>query len=426
MKLRSILRVAYQTKTLDGTWVESLRKDLLTLLKNLPRVKTYKDAHRLKEAFKTFKNRFNELFFEQFLNRDLKEMEGIPESDLRYIDKKLRGDAWTLASDLSLPIGFADTYYSEDARFAAFEKESPAWKAKVQRRAQAFWKSMKEVIEYFEGAYRKPIKVRVQEEEKVTLEGFKLVFKGFEAGNETHEESLTLLKEGLKLYRQRASRVAPLLLAKQLPIECEFKSTLDKGGEYHSAGYITLYTSSFASRGYKWVTHALAHEMGHHLFRNLSADTRDFWQKTISGDLGDLSVVEVLRKWPEGAWAFDMVKYLGDTDPVFALQVDAVSHDSAYGNPQTKEDFQKLLDSGVRTIRVPQHPVTGYGNKNPEEAFCEALALLVAYGPQAVHEKVRWWLEVALPGQVRLASTNAINGDFFSLGWNKSKWFMEE
>ena len=74
-----------------------------------------------------------------------------------------------------------------------------------------------------------------------------------------------------------------------------------------------------------------------------------------------------------------------------------------------KEDFQEALDSGVTTLSVPKTPITGYAGKNPEEAFCEAVGLLVAYGPRAVHEKIRHYLEIVIPGKVKLARENLVN-----------------
>jgi hypothetical protein len=91
---------------------------------------------------------------------------------------------------------------------------------------------------------------------------------------------------------------------------------------------------------------------------------------------------------------------LGEEDPILALQVETVGQGDKL---QRKEDFQDLLDRGQTTLKVPKTPITGYANKNPEEAFCEAVGLLVTYGPRAVHEKIRHWLDVVLPGQVKLA-----------------------
>lgn len=390
---------------LDLAWVEKLRKDFLALLKNLPRVKDYKTAHELREAFRVFRTNFDELFFEHFLNNDLKyNHPGISDSDAQWYDKKLRGPAWTFSSDLTVPISVADQYHSEDARFRYYEEEAPKWKARVQRKALVFWKEMKDFIEYYSRVHgTEGVPVQVPAVDKTEIEGFKLIMRSFKSGDEYNERELAVLKEGLKLYKRRAAAVAPILLRRQLPIVVEFKIMLDKGGEYDHAGFIKFYASSIISKGVPWVAHVLAHEMGHHLYRSyLSKEATDFWYATIKGDYGDLDLRELLDKWPGDAWVTDLPKIIGDTDPILALQVDAVAHEEDLVN---KEDFQKLYDKGQRTVRTPKHPITGYANKNPEEAFCETIGLLVAYGPATVHEKVRWWLNTAMPGDVKVAST---------------------
>lgn len=387
------------THKLDLAWVEGLRKDFLTLLKNLPKIKDYKTAHTVKQAFQIYRNRFDAVFFEAFLNKSLKEDPKLA-NHASYINDKLRSVAWEFSSDLRLPVGHQDEYYTEEARFVNFEREYPQWKVRVQRKAQVFWKAMKDVIEYLQRVHG-DLETDLPTVENATIEGFKLVMNGFKPDDEHNQQDLETLKAGLSLYRKRAGMVAPILLRKQLPVVCEFKSTLDKGGEYNSAGYINLYMSS-VSKGPSWVAHVMAHEMGHHIWKSyLAKEAQDFWYQTIKGDYGDLDLKELLDKWPEGAWSFDFTKYLGDSDPILALQVESIKDDHL----NTKEDFQKLYDRGERKIRVPKTPITGYADKNPEEAFCEAIGLLVAYGPRAVHEKVRWWLDTAMPGAVKVASS---------------------
>jgi hypothetical protein len=387
------------THKLDLAWVEGLRKDFLTLLKNLPKIKDYKTAHTVKQAFQIYRNRFDAVFFEAFLNKSLKEDPKLA-NHASYINDKLRSVAWEFSSDLRLPVGHQDEYYTEGARFVNFEREYPQWKVRVQRKAQVFWKAMKDVIEYLQRVHG-DLETDLPTVENATIEGFKLVMNGFKPDDEHNQQDLETLKAGLSLYRKRAGMVAPILLRKQLPVVCEFKSTLDKGGEYNSAGYINLYMSS-VSKGPSWVAHVMAHEMGHHIWKSyLAKEAQDFWYQTIKGDYGDLDLKELLDKWPEGAWSFDFTKYLGDSDPILALQVESIKDDHL----NTKEDFQKLYDRGERKIRVPKTPITGYADKNPEEAFCEAIGLLVAYGPRAVHEKVRWWLDTAMPGAVKVASS---------------------
>lgn len=391
---------------LDLAWIEKMRKDFLTLTKNLPRVKDYKTAMILKDAFRTYRTRFDEIFFKQFLNRDIKYNVGLTEGDARWFEKTLRNSGWNFSIELALPLQHADDYYSEEARFQAYEAAAPKWKSKVQRRAAAFWKDIKEFVEYYERNFKKPVEVSVPTVDNTTIDGFRLVMRSYNPSEGRDVEALEKFKEGLHLYRSRAAKVAPILLQQQRPIICEFEIALDKGGEYNRGTQtITFHMGSLSSKGPAWVAHALAHEMGHHLFSTyLSSEAQSFWHQTIRGDFGDLDLQEVIDKWPGDSWAFQLPEVLGKTEPILALQIDAFTHDPSYEKLQTKEDFQGLLDRGQRTVRVPQHPVTGYGNKNPEEAFCETIGLLVAYGPQAVHERVRWWLNTVLPGKFRTAS----------------------
>lgn len=401
------------TKRLDLSWVEGLRKDFLTLLKNLPRIKDYKDAHKVRSAIRVYRTNFDSLFFERFLNHDLKyESPSLSENDVKYIDRKLRKSGWDFSSELSgMPIGFTDDYHSEEQRFRDFERESPQWKTRMQRKAQIFWKDMKEILEWFQAAKQQPgFDVKIPAIENTVIEGFKIEIRGFDVEDPQHEKNLGMVREGMKRYRHRASVVAPILLRKQCPIELEFEAKLDKGGEY-SNGVVTFWTSSLGGeKGPDWVVHALAHEMGHHLWKTyLSKEAQDFWYATIRGDFGELNLAELLAKWPGDAWAFQFPKLMADTDPILALQVDSISQkDGNLRDLQSKEDFQRLFDSGERTIQVPKTPITGYANKNPEEAFCEALGLLVAYGSKALHERVRWWLRTVAPGAFKTAHRRSV------------------
>jgi hypothetical protein len=418
---RIVARYAAEIIRIDGPWVDKMRKDFLVLMKNIPRIKDYKDAHRVKEAMKVWNNRFSELFFERFLNKGLKYDRDIKEDVRGYIDHLLRKPAWDFHLEMTFPIGHADDYWSEEARFSQYEREVKKWSQRVRRKAQVFWKAVREAIHYYEDPENKirykgqneppTLQVEVPSSDRAVVEGFQLIMKGYDPSESSNRVELEMLKEGLKTYRANASKRLPILLQKQLPVVVEFEATLDKGGEYNRNGTITFYASSAYSKGPKWVSHAMAHEMGHHLWRAvLSGAAQEFWTTAIKGDYGDLDIQHLLDNWPGDAWAFQFSEKLGDTDPLLALQVEALSHDRAYGGRdglQTKEDFQKLLDEGQRTIRVPKTPISGYANKNPEEAFCEAIGLLVTYGPGAVHEKIRGWLDIILPGQVKLASSMA-------------------
>jgi len=56
-------------RTLDESWVEKLRKDFLTLTKNLSRVTDYDIGARVREGFKTYRVNFEQWVFKEFLNK---------------------------------------------------------------------------------------------------------------------------------------------------------------------------------------------------------------------------------------------------------------------------------------------------------------------------------------------------------------------
>lgn len=399
--------------SLDLTWVEGMRKDFLTLLKNLPRVPDYETAHVLRDAFKKYRKHFDTVFFEGFLKKDLLYYSDLSEDWVEYYVKKLRGPAWQFSIDLSVPIGFADDYGTEGMQFAKFQQEYPGWKTKVQRKAQIFWKEMKEAVEGIK-ASGKSFQTSTPEDVKATVEGFRLILRGYESGE---GEDWEAIKEGLRIYKRNAAARMPILDKLQLPMVIDFEASIDKGGTYNRDGTITFYASS-ASKGPKWVAHAMAHEMGHHLWQKyLSSGAKEFWDTAIRADIGDLDIQEVVDNWPGTAWAWEFPEVLGQKDPVLALQVDAASQNPMRSKElQKKEDFQDLLDRGIRTLKVPQTPITGYANKNTEEAFCEAIGLLVSYGPRALHETVRRWLDVVLPGKIKMASARLVASRFLTAG----------
>lgn len=419
-------RYAGQIVHINDPWVDKMRKDFLTLMKNIPRVKDYKTAIELKEAMNRWAQFFNEVFFERFLNKSLKYDNTIREDVRAYIDRKLRKPAWDLYIEMSLPIARADDFWSEDARFRQFEREVRPWNQRIRRKAQVFWRELRDAILYYEDPEHKiryrgedeppSLQAEVPIQERQVLEGFQVIMKGYE-DDEWRRETLGAIRAGLRIYRRNAKQRLPILLQKQLPVIVEFEATLDKGGEYNHNGTITLYASSVSGKGPNWAAHVMAHEMGHHLWRSyLSGGAQEFWRTAIKGDYGSLDIQKLVDNWPGDAWAFEFPKLLGTTNPLLALQVDALSHDPAYSSGreglQSKEDFQKLLDRGETTLRVPKTPITGYANKNPEEAFCEAIGLLVSYGPRAVHKKVRSWLDIVLPGQVKLAMARRVADRF--------------
>jgi len=397
---KALVRYA-RTTSLDSSAIEKLRKDLLALLKNIPKIQTPEDAQVVSAACKVFRKKFDTLFFEHFLNRDLKyEDNGLSESDREYIGGKLRKSGWDLYLALQMPYG---------DNFSRFQEEKQKWSNRVKAKARAFWKEFDESREYYERLTKSTgFPVKVPDHDQTTIEGFKVTMVGW-GQDTTSEEDLAdrfaRFKEGLKIFRRRAGQALPMMLKVMLPLTVyAYIRKLDEGASYEvdhidvSMGASTKNPASMA--------HLVAHEMGHHLYRTyLSKADREFWDTAIRGNYGPLDVEKALRLWPEGAWLFDMPQHMKDIDPTLAVQLQVLSQLGGERGPQTKEEFQKAVDAG-EIFTVPKNPISGYAAKNTEEAFCEAIGFLVGYGPRTVDPLVLSWLRLILPSVKVAARTH--------------------
>jgi len=363
-------------------------------MKNLPRVKDYDDAVKLKEAFEVYKGRFKLLMFEQFLN------EYKDNGDHRF--DSLRSPAWDFYLELSFPLIYTIPPVTKESRFQKFLMDKDPWEKKVKVRAQKFWKAIKEALENVPDS---EIKVKTPNRDRLVLEGFQAEINGFDPQEDWQQETLSKFKESLRIYRRNASKTVPWLIHHQLPIEVNFEGKLDQGGEYLT-DHIMVSMLSMTGESPLWGAHMMAHEMAHHMYKGLSGSAQEYWDTAIRQDYGPLDLKELLEKWPERlTWSSDFTEYMKDQDPVLALQVDILSFGHQSSHPyETREDFQSGFDAGVTTLKVPRNPVTGYAGKKPEEAFCDAIGRLVGYGPAAVLDQVKAWLKVVIPGELKLAT----------------------
>lgn len=388
---RSVMVKTARTETVDEAWIERLRKDFLTLMKNIPRVKEYDTGAELREGFKTYRTNFRKFMFDEFLNPRKDQDDASFES--------VRKPAWDFYTELTMPLGYPDGYNSQEMLFDRYSREAGAWERRLRAKAQTFWKTLKDTLSYRTDS---KVDVEVADVDRLVLEGFQVEIRAFKASEGWQQEAFSKFKEGLRQYRKKAVRFLPWLIKRQLPLVLDFESKIDEGGEYHGT-YIRIAMSAITGNSSEWTSHMLAHEMGHHLFKGLSKSAREFWDTAIRQDYGPLDVDQLLDQWPENLkWSSDFVEYMSTKDPVLALQVDVLSlakgGDKGY---EKRDDFENVYSP---TLAVPKNPITGYAGKNTEESFCEAIGRLVGYGPATVLPQIKHWLEVAIPGMVKLAS----------------------
>lgn len=374
--------------------VEKLRKDFLILMKNVPKViSAIRDRYDMelymefRGVVKDYRNAFYDLIFEKFLNRLNKGTE-VSDADAESIKRLLAAPAWDLKHELdSIP-----------ERVSSF-RDIEAWDKRTRRKGQAFWKAAKMAISWYEQMRKKTLPIRVTD--RLVLEGFQVEVVGFK-NDDYDPDYMAQTKEALKTYRAQAKARMPWLIQNQLPMVLDFEGGLDKGGEYRRS-YVWI--NATTGRNTNEMVRVLAHEMGHHRYKTIGGAAEKFWVAAIQQDYGPLDIQKTLDAWPSSTkYTWGAVDYFRDKDPILSLQLDILSFghggDKAY---DSREDFEEALGSS-QTLNVPKTPVTGYGGKNPEEAFCEAVGMLVGYGPRAVHERIRHWLDIILPGETKTAA----------------------
>jgi hypothetical protein len=436
---------------LDDKFVTKLRKDFLTLTRNIKRLRSYRDTERVRSAIVIWRKRLRTFLLqitrelegrirtsEHGFYRGADKPKGYPNKDwAEYYLKKL-SVVWTLLSEMNSfphepwpllkkyghrPYSYGAPTTDAEWQEKVFQSEKEPmrkWVQRVRKKATPAWKLLKELSKWAEeegrrGGGGEAVLVNPRRRENVRISGFAVQTIGYDERDEMHRESLEKLKAAFKIYRARASKVYPWLLQHQLPFEANFATDPNRGGSMYAATYeqdhIALSPLGMALAKPRGLAKTLAHEMGHHIFQTaLSEEARKVWTQFIRGNYTrlDLRDVALLRKPGERSSAFmDRI----DRDyPIISIQLDAMEYSDkdAYAEFMGLTRIQDYLDKGnPPVVRVPTIPITGYASKNPEEAFCETLGLLVGYGPRTLNRRVVKLMQ-SLVGNVKLESVRSL------------------
>lgn len=394
--VRVARRLLARKVEIDESLVESLRKDVLILMGNVPRIKSEADYNKLRDGIRVWRERFDKIVYKNWLN-DLPY--DLNPTFKQQLERYVRGPAW----DFYIEIGSVPRHWYDT-------QELKLWDKRVRRKAQKLWKNLKDIVAEFRRIYKprdtpQTLETHVDTKESHRLAGFDVEVRNFDPNSRLHREGLEATKTALGAYRKQAERAMPLLLKLQRPMYLDFRPDVCKGGEYFLFQGGSIYINPCGMLGEKNIgkqVKTMAHEMGHHLYRAyLSGDAIRMWETTIRGDFGPVKIQDLLAVWPEGMWTHDFVEYMAPKDSVLALQAEALMQKGT--DIHKRDELEALLDRGTQTLTLPKTPISGYATKNEEEAFCEAVGLSVAYGPRAVHPKILALLKSILPGQVKLA-----------------------
>ena len=419
--------VQARTEPLTPGMVQQWRKDFLQLVSNTDRVQDIETALKLKQALLRWRELL-ESYGKQItldLNGRTRVNKNLPEWQQKadpkwaqwYLDHMK--PFWDLVYEITrYPV--VNSHYvrkyspwmTDEKRLEQLRVDSPKWAARVKLKAQAAWRFLNDFVAWtgkggLYGGGEEPVSLTTVEEEQITLEGFRLIFRGF--ADSSMSDYLESFKAGLRTYRQLAGKRLPILLKTQLPIVVNWKWLDDRDAGSYKQDRIEMSPWGLSSEPRR-VAHVLAHEMGHHVYRTvLSSDAQSFWHTAIHGDFKDLDLRDAIRVMKGLGVTTSIDDKLAQTEPILYLQLNTLLHSTAYKalDLWSVDSISQYLDAGNNPIvRVPTSPITGYSGKNSEEAFCEAVGMLVAYGPRTVSARALDWLRVILP-DVRIARNNA-------------------
>jgi hypothetical protein len=127
---------------------------------------------------------------------------------------------------------------------------------------------------------------------------------------------------------------------------------------------------------------------------------KDDWHGLIKGSETWLDLRDAVKEMKPGESDWDFDHRIEKENPILSLQLATLYDDPRYKRLDliSMDQIKEYLDNGGDPkVRVPGKPISGYAAKNTEEAFCEALGLLVGHGPRALLPEIRAALQILFP-----------------------------
>lgn len=393
--------------------VEAIRSDVLTLMRNVTRIRDGADPNydKLRSAVRAWRSGFFDRMYKDLdltgaIRFRLTGSDRAPTTDEANQRERSWYDSWKKRiGEETWPLYLALGEFPFQADWSA---SSTKWADRVRRAAKRTVRVLTDLLGWLDGA---PLTEDVRVVDDARIEGMAVQMVGFE-DDEHDNEAVGALRAGLRNYVRNARRWCPALLAAPLPIQYRFDCRIGLGGRYETS-HVVLCAQTEPSL----LTQYLAHEMGHHVFKTQLSDRAvEYWSTACHRDLRDLDLREVRSVWARhpDLDVYELIESLKGPDPTLSLQLAGVvyGYSQHAGRPSwtTLEALDATLaDPKARqTLTVPAHPVTAYGTKNAEETFCEVLGLLIGYGPRTVDPYVRALFDTCTGDLVRSASLRTL------------------
>ena len=295
---------------------------------------------------------------------------------------------------------------AEEDAVKRWAEETRKWATRVRRKARAAWKYLDALVDWTErtGWYSgqgEPVEMITTIDERVNLEGFPMIFRGFDDASSFVSSHLEAFKASLKKYKQRAQKVLPLLLKTQRPfvVNWSWARTSGMAAATYERDRIEINPWGLGE-DVDATVRLLAHEQAHHLYELLGRDVQNAWGRMVRGDHKDLDLRKVLKMLRSVGAATIMDNKIARKDPILYLQLETLLHDYRYKSRDlfsTDRIEEYLSEGGDPVVKVPSSPISGYAGKNENESFAEAVGHLVAYGPNRLPDQVLGWMKLMLP-----------------------------
>lgn len=307
----------------------------------------------------------------------------------------------------------AEAFLASDrtAMVKAFHQDRGLWTKTLRWAAGKLWEKLLGYVQWVV-AMPKASPLRIPgDDTHETIEGYQITVHH---ADEQLRYDLAKLREALKVYKKRVARVFPWLASRQIPLIVDYDCEHGIAGFYQYGKYtISVCPRSNRRTPVQEYARTICHEFGHLVWEEFtSKQQRDFWDKAINADLGKLDLVKLRDLWKNvilkgkdnpdakiGDAVQDLAAYLWHhDDTTLFLQLKCLfrrfKQEPVF---RTLQDLDAMIAAGTTTWTVPTNPITSYAATNSEEAFCEALSMLVLYGPRTVPEPVKDWLREILP-----------------------------
>jgi len=386
---------------LNPAKVKSLRKDFLTLMKNVKNPKALENYDTVRK-WQLFVERWAEKFenYSQEIYHELDNMKyrkDITDGDYEYWDRNLRKHLWELYIRFRVPLHLADEYRNKEQRFDDFKWELKKWEGQVRRISRKAWTILEEFIKWLKDWKQKELDIDEEKEEQMAIRGYKVILKSGRRSYPDPQRVVKQLTKALELVNKtsfkRHIQKVPLI------VDATSKVKLDQGGQYDPRGKnakIKIFSTIFLASDDKAIAKVILHEMGHHIWRTvLNSKKQKQWNMFISGNFGVLDLKDVYNKFGgRGDKVVFLNKEMLKKDPIMYLQVNGMMDTVMYSSLAERifkfDDLKAYIDSGENTkVRVHTTPITPYAHKNSEEAWCEAMSMYTIYGSKAVFPKVK-------------------------------------